>query len=286
MVIPQAGLFRPLSDNPKHRLNAPNGFLCKMMHEETEVQLYAAGPLNAQDLKVLLVIVAMAGMDKNTFNRDSTEPPFPELWRQLTTEGVATSRDSVGARTSAYEVLREAGLTDTGPNRRRLTDALIRLSTVRQITRKGNKVSSGANLLSFVHDEGTGDLLIGLTPQLASFVLGYTRQHVRISLEEVRALTLPAAIITHALLSARVRPGAAKPARYGIGTLADTAYGPSTNASTSRGRRQKILRAMDQISDLALWDVSFENDNVLISRQKQPIGGLRRYRESGRANKG
>jgi hypothetical protein len=286
MVIPQVGLFRALSGNPKHRPRSSTSLLCTMSYNGGDVQLHAAAPLNAQDLKILLVIVALAGMNKNRFNRTSTEPPFKALWSKLTNEGNAADNDALVTRTTAYEILQEVGLSDTGPNRRRLTNALISLSTVREIVWKGKKVSSGSNLLSFGHDEENGNLLIGLTPHIACFILGDERQHVRVSLEEVRSLDLPAAVIIHVLLSARVRPGAAKPARYGIGTLADTAYGPSTNASTSRGRRQKILRAMDQISDLALWDVSYENDNVLISRQKQPIGGLRRYRESGGANKG
>ncbi len=266
-MTPQVGLFRASSGNPKdHQPGPANGIVYRQVHDGVEVHYRAAGQMDATDWKHFLAVAALAGMDGDRINRESEEPPLPTLWDRFLSEGVAARKDGLRLRTTAYALLREAGLTDTGPNRKRLSESLMRLSMVRQFMRKGTRVMSGANLLSFAHDEDSGELSIGLSPQMARTILGESKQFVRISLEDVRALKDSAAVILHAVLSARLRPGDRRPAVYHLDTLGVAAYGPTDNASTRRNRRPKVREALAALGGLPQWRVMEDGDKVCIWR--------------------
>ena len=270
-VTPQVGLFRAVSDNPNDKAPSPkNGIVYQQIHDGVEVQFRAAGQCDATDWRHFLAVAALSGLEGERFNASSNTQPLATLWERFLSEGTASERDGLRLRTTAYAILREAGFTDTGPNRKRLTETLMRLSTVRQFLRKGNRVLSSANLLSFAHDEDSGELSIGLSPQMARTILGESKQHVRISLSDVRALEHPAAVILHGVLSARLRPGDRRPAIYGLDTLATAAYGPSDNATTSRTRRSRIRKALDDLNRLPQWRVMEEGNRVCIWRGDVP----------------
>lgn len=266
-VTPQIGLFRAVSDNPNDKGPRPkDGIVYHQVHDGVEIQFRAAGQCDATDWRHFLAVAALAGLDGDRFNKDSDTPPLPTLWDRFLSDGVAASRDGLRVRTTAYAVLKEAGLTDTGPNRKRLTETLIRLSMVRQFLRKGNRVISSANLMSFSHDEDSGELSVGLSPQMARTILGESKQHVRVSLEDVRALAHPAAVILHGVLSARLRPGDKRPAIYGLDTLGVLAYGPTNNQATVRTRRRRIKDALAELATLPQWSVMVKDDKAIIWR--------------------
>lgn len=270
-ITSQIGLFRATSDNPKDQMpGPPNGIVYQQIHDGIEVQFRAAGQMDATDWRHFLAIAALSGMDANRLNKESDTPPMPTLWDRFVTEGIALRKDGLHLKTTAYALLREAGLTDTGSNRKRLSESLVRLSMVRQFLRKGTKIMSGANLISFAHDEDSGELSIGLSPQMARTILGESKQHVRINLEDVRALKDSAAVILHAVLSARLRPGDRRPAVYYIDTLALAAFGPTDNASTKRNRRPKIKEALAALGTLPQWRVHVTDDKACIWRGDFP----------------
>ena len=176
-VTPQVGLFRAESSNPKDRPPPPkDGIVYQQNHDGMTIEFRAAGQMDATDWRHFLAIAALAGLDGDRFNGESDVPPLPTLWDRFLNEGVALRKDGLRLRTTAYAILREAGLADFGQNRKRLTTTLHRLAMIRQFLRKGNRAMSGANLLSFAHDEDSGELSIGLSPQMARTILGESKQ--------------------------------------------------------------------------------------------------------------
>lgn len=266
-VTPQVGLFRATSANPKDRPQPPrDGIVYQRVHDGVMVEFRSAGQMDATDWRYFLAMAALAGLGGDRISGASEASPMPTLWGQFMSEGIASARDGVRVRTTAPALLREAGMTDTGPNRRRLTETLKRLSMVRQFLQKGSRIVSSANLLSFAHDEDTGELSIGLSPQMARTILGESKQHVRVSLEDVRALSHPAAVILHGVLSARLRPRDKRPAIYHLDTLGTLAYGPSDNKATVRKRRGRIKEALSELSKLPQWKVMCDGDKACIWR--------------------
>jgi hypothetical protein len=272
-VTPQVGLFRAQSGNPKRQKRAPKSgnIVYQMEHDGITHEYRAAGQMDATDWKVLLSVAALSGMDGQRFNGTSDAAPLPTLWDRFLGEGMALGKDALRLRTTAYAILREAGMADNGQNRKRLTESLMGLSMVKQFLRRGNQIMSGANLLSFAHDEDSGELSIGLSSQMARKIIGEeSPQHIRISLTDVRTLKDSAAVILHAMLSCRLRVGDKRPAIYKIDTLAEAAYGPTTNENTKRGRRAKIREALADLRSLPTWGVADHDDKVAIWRTDVP----------------
>ena len=257
-VTPQSGLFRAVADNPKLR---PKGaVVLEHEHDGIRVQYRAAAQCDHVDWRTFLAIAALSGIDGERFNARDDVPPLPTLWDRFLTQGIAQTKDALRLRTTSYAVLKEAGLTDTGPNRKRLTETLIRLSSVRQFLFKGGRVVSGSNLLSFAHDEDSGELAIALSPQMARTILGESKQFIRVSLEDVRKLKDSAAVILHGVLSARLRPRDSRPASYHVDTLTDLAFGPTKNAATRRKRRGRIKEALADLNRLPQWQTLYDDE--------------------------
>lgn len=272
-VTPQVGLFRAQSGNPKNQRRAPKlgSIVYRMDHGGITHEYRAAGQMDATDWKILLAVAALSGMDGQRFNSTTESAPLPTLWDRFLGEGKALDKDALRLRTTAYSILREAGLADNGQNRKRLTEGLIGLSMVRQFLRRGNQVISGANLLSFAHDEDSGELSIALSSQMARKIIGEeSPQHIRISLTDVRSLKDSAAVVLHAMLSCRIRVGDKRPAVYNIDTLAKAAYGPTENPITIRTRRKRIREALADLQSLPNWGIADHNGKVAIWRTDVP----------------
>jgi hypothetical protein len=257
-ITPQSGLFRAVADNPK--LRPKGGVVLEREHDGMRIQYRASNQCDHVDWRTFLAIAAMSGIDGERFNARDVDPPLPTLWDRFLTQGVAETKDGLRLRTTSYAILKEAGLTDTGPNRKRLTETLIRLSSVRQFLFKGSRVVSGSNLLSFAHDEDSGELAIALSPQMARTILGESKQFVRVSLADVRTLKDSAAVILHGVFSARLRPRDSRPASYHVDTLADLAFGPTTNAATRRKRRGRIKEALADLARLPQWQTLYDEE--------------------------
>lgn len=257
-VTPQSGLFRAVADNPK--LRPKGGVVLEREHDGMRIQYRASNQCDHVDWRFFLAVAALSGMDGERFGAGDDVPPLPTLWDRFLAQGVAETKDGLRLRTTSYTILKEAGLTDTGPNRKRLTEALIRLSSVRQFLFKGSRAVSGSNLLSFAHDEDSGELAVALSPQMARTILGESKQFVRVSLEDVRKLKDSAAVILHGVFSSRLRPRDSRPASYHVDTLADLAFGPTENAATRRKRRGRIKEALADLNRLPQWRTFYDDD--------------------------
>lgn len=255
ITTPVSGLFR-VGELQKPKLEATEVIV---EHDGVEVSYTTPWRLGAEEWRVFLAVCALGGLDGTRFNGDTPDldEPLPTLWDRFITQGMARSRDALNLRTTAYALLKEIGQTDSGKNRRALSDRLERLSTVLQSLRKGNRIMSGSRLLSFAHDEDSGELCIGLSPQMARAILGESKQYVRISLVETRRLGSPAAVLLQGYFSARIRAGAS--AMYPIDDLAVIVYGSGpASEDTKRYRRSKIREALRSFADVTTWQITFE----------------------------
>jgi hypothetical protein len=213
--------------------------------------------------RTLLVICALAGLDGDPV----ATPDDSVVVGATTPEGRASTAPSLRIRTTVYALLRELGVQDSGRTRRRLVESLKRLACVRLFLSQGSRTLSAANLLSFAVDERTGELMIGLSPQVAAPILGEVRQYTAVSLEEVRTLFSPAAVILHAALSARLNPG--ETCRYAVDTVGDLVYGATTDAATRRKRRGRVRAAVEELGCLPAWRTSIDKGMMSVHRLRQ-----------------
>ncbi|WP_268915738.1 replication protein C, IncQ-type, partial [Aeromonas caviae] len=85
--------------------------------------------------------------------------------------------------------------------------------------------------------------------------------HVHVSLMERRELHSDTAQLAHAWLSAWLRQGNSNSIR--LDRLAEKVWGPpSKAAATNRKRRERIGKALDEISKLHGWNVKIEGRGV------------------------
>ena len=145
-------------------------------------------------------------------------------------------------KTTRYALLQAAGLDDKGRNYKLLENCLERLSMVGCRARRDGYDWS-MRLLSYA-ETPEGQLHIALNARCAEALAGH---HVHVSLIERRALHGDTAQLTHAWLSAWLRQGRTNSIR--LDRLADKVWGPSSdNASTNRSRRERVAKALQEIS--------------------------------------
>ena len=250
ITTPGSGLFR-VADRARPRLEATEVVI---EHDGVITTYVTPYRLGADDWRVFLALSALAGLDGTRF-RSAGGDKTPSLWDRLLASGVAEGKDGLRLRTTAYALLREIGLGDSGQNRIALTHSLERLSTVSQTLRKDNRVVSGARLVSFAHDENSGELTVALSSQVARAILGESKQFVRISLVEVRRLENAAAVLLQALFSSRQRPG--QTASYQLDHLVGVVYGPGAAPSNRmRQRRTLVRQALASFSGATSWQIA------------------------------
>ena len=257
ITTPGSGLFR-IAEKGRPKLEATQ---VSVLHDGVEITYTSAFRLGADDWKLLVAIAGLAGIDKDPFQGPGSGDPHQlTLWDHFLSHGEASKRTALRLRTTAYALLREIGLADSGQNRRNLSASLERLANVIQTFRRDQKVMSGAHLLGYAHDEESGELVIGLSPQMARTILGESRQYVRISLVELRKLG-PLASLLQAYFSARIRPGTSSSFR--LDDLVEITYGPETVApSTLRKRRERVREALLSFAGWTTWQISLNTSRT------------------------
>ena len=244
-----ASLFRPL-----HRGRRSGGLTIEYMHGGRQVQFNLWRGLDSRDQSVLLGAVGLAGMltaVDDTYRLPTTfvRPVGTRLWLDLNRCEDAARDHAVVLRTTRYALLQAAGLDNKGRNYGLLEDCLRRLSLVSCRVR-GDDYSWTMQLLSYLETR-EGHLHIALNTRCARALSG---PHVHVSLTERRELRREIAPLAHAWLSAWLREGSGGGIR--LDTLAEKIWGrASRNASTTRSRRERLAKALDEIGKLAGWTV-------------------------------
>ena len=110
-----------------------------------------------------------------------------------------------------------------------------------------------------------GRLYVALNPLIAQAVMG-GGQHVRISMDEVRALDSEAARLLHQRLCGWIDPG--KTGKASIDTLCGYVWPSEASPSAMRKRRQRVREALPELEALGWSVVEFAAGKYDITRPK------------------
>ena len=133
-----------------------------------------------------------------------------------------------------------ANIDDTKPVR----DCIERLWKVSIIVQNGKKRQGFRLLSQYASDEQDGKLYVALNPLIAQAVMG-GRQHVRINMNEVRALQTDPARLIHQRLCGWIDPGKAR--RVELDTLCSYVWPDDASTEAMKKRRQTARRALAEL---------------------------------------
>ncbi|MBJ3277049.1 replication protein C, partial [Salmonella enterica subsp. enterica serovar Derby] len=192
-------------------------------------------PLGADDLRILQGLVAMAGPGGLVLSPEPQTEAGQQLRLFLEPKWEAFQQDAMVVKGSYRALAREIGYAnpdDTKPVR----ECIERLWKVSIIAQNGRKRQGFRLLSEYASDEQDGKLYVALNPLIARAVMGGA-QHVRIDMDEVRALQTDPARLMHQRLCGWIDPG--KSGRVELDTLCGYVWpGQATNPNTLKTRRQ------------------------------------------------
>ncbi|RWR05099.1 replication protein C, IncQ-type [Paenirhodobacter populi] len=251
------GLFRSLGPGDRKRLKLDIAY---DYGDGEKLEFWGKEPLGAFDMRVFQGLIAMAGPDgrilENSKTADSIGQKLLTLLFDPADEETRMSvmkPQSVEIRDSLRRLAREIGAGDGGKDIKRIRESIERLFGVTVMIRIGRK-SYGSRLLSFyASDEESGALRVSLNPRLAHVIMG-GGQYARIDLVEARSLESDPARLIHQRISAFIDPGASR--EVSIERLSEYVWPDAADTPrTARSRLTKVRKAVEEIRDLALWNI-------------------------------
>src|SRR5574340_859835 len=182
------------------------------------------------------------------------------MWSMTTATASGSSSVARNRRALAREI-GYANIEDSKPIR----DCIERLWKVSIIAQNGRKRQGFRLLAEYASDEADGRLYVALNPLIAQAVMG-GGQHVRISMDEVRALDSEAARLLHQRLCGWIDPG--KTGKASIDTLCGYVWPSEASGSTMRKRRQRVREALPELVALGWTVTEFAAGKYDITRPK------------------
>jgi hypothetical protein len=243
------GLFRSFKrgERKKLKLDVTYAF------GDDSIRFWGPEPLGADDLRILQGLVAMAGPSGLVLSPEPRTDAARQLRLSLEPKWEAVQQDAMVVKGSFGQLVRELGYTDDGGKQFRTVRASIeRLWAVSVIVeRSGNR--QGFRILSdYASDEHAGKLYVALNPLFAQAVLG-GRQHVRINMNEVRAIKSDPARLIHQRLCGWIDP--AKIGRVELDTLCGYIWPDAATPEAMKKRRQTARKALAELAAIG-WMVS------------------------------
>lgn len=246
-----ACLFRPVCRGKRPVLNVDYHFdglrLRFVCHETPDVR----------DQSILLAAIGLAGLDSLPLDKEAQGQIGKQLWLDLQPMEQAIFDTATVVTCSYYQLLEAAGMDSTSKlSYDRLKDILWRLSMIGCRAYKDGYDWS-MKVLSYAA-RPDGRISIAMNSRFAAALAG---QHVRVSLEERRALSgkqkgSEVAELLHCYLTAWIRDGQKQ--RIYVDGLATKIYGnESKNPTTVRDRRSMLVAALRLIEGLKGWNVHF-----------------------------
>ena len=221
-------------------------------------------PLGADDLRILQGLVAMAGPSGLVLEPEPETLGGQQLRLFLEPKWEAVTADAMVVKGSYRALAREIGyanIEDSKPIR----DCIERLWKVSIIAQNGRKRQGFRLLAEYASDEADGRLYVALNPLIAQAVMG-GGQHVRISMDEVRALDSETARLLHQRLCGWIDPG--KTGKAAIDTLCGYVWPSEASGSTMRKRRQRVREALPELVALGWTVTEFAAGKYDITRPK------------------
>ncbi|MHB8978783.1 MAG: replication protein C, IncQ-type [Trichloromonadaceae bacterium] len=245
-----ASLFRPIT-----RGRRPRAFEMTTENDGLILRWRSFEHLDSRDQSVLYACAALVMLEPGGhLNGQSSGKMGQQLWLDLVPEERAVKDNAIAFDTSYYKILEAAGMESSGKDHYdRLKDILNRLSDV-SIRAQKDGYDWKMRLLSFAA-RPDGGVSIALNARMAAALAGH---HVKINLDERRQLgTTDTEHICHGWLSAWIRAGQSK--QIGIDKLAEKIWGAeSAKEATIRKRRERTIKALEQIGSLDGWKIKIE----------------------------
>jgi hypothetical protein len=255
------GLFRSLKrgERKRSKLDVVYDF-----GDGNRIEFSGPEPLGSDDLRVLQGLVAMAGPGGLVLSPEPKTEAGRQLRLFLEPKWEAVQQDAMVVKGSYRALAREIGYAnpdDTKPVR----ECIERLWKVSIIAQNGTKRQGFRLLSEYASDEQDGKLFVALNPLIARAVMG--GRHVRIDMDEVRALQTDPARLMHQRLCGWIDPG--KSGCVELDTLCGYAWPiQATNVNTLKTRRQAARKALPELAALG-WTVrEYAKNKFEISRPK------------------
>lgn len=227
---------------------------------DEKITVTSAYRLGAEDLSILLGILAIAGQEtRGKVLRPAEKEAHRAIIEQhLQAVGEALAAEHVSIETTIAELLEYAGLTDAGRNFEHTADKLHRLRGVYYSRERirGNvreRLSGASENLLFYRVTEDGALKITLCDRLSRAILG--KPFKMVWLPDFRALRGSVARILFVRLSVIVRPGDTVSLTYD--RLVDLVYDETPNGLSGqqmKDRRRALREAIAEINELPSWD--------------------------------
>lgn len=242
------GLFRSLKrgERKREKLDVTYEY-----GDGKKIEFSGPEPLGADDLRILQGLVAMAGPNGLVLSPEPKTEGGQQLRLFLEPKWEAVKQDALVIKGSYRALAREIGyanIDDTKPIR----DCIERLWKVSIIAQVGGKRRGFRLLSEYASDDTAGQLFVALNPILAQAVMG-GGQHVRIDMDEVRALTGDTTRLIHQRLCAWIDIG--KSGRATIETLCSYAWPSEASPNTMKKRRQRAKEALAELKLLG-WTIT------------------------------
>lgn len=188
------GLFRALKrgERKRSKLDVTYDY-----GDGKRIEFSGPEPLGADDLRILQGLVAMAGPNGLVLGPEPKTEGGRQLRLFLEPKWEAVTADAMVVKGSYRALAKEIGAeVDSGGALKHIQDCIERLWKVSIIAQNGRKRQGFRLLSEYASDEADGRLYVALNPLIAQAVMG-GGQHVRISMDEVRALDSETARLLH-----------------------------------------------------------------------------------------
>lgn len=258
------GLFRSLQRGERKRSK-----LDVVYHygEGNRIEFSGPEPLGADDLRILQGLVAIGGPVGLVLSPEPHTEAGQRLRLSLDPKWEAVHQNAMVVKGSYRGLAREIGYAnpnDTKPIR----ECIERLWKVSIIVQSAGKRQGFRLLSEYSSEEREGKLYVALNPLIAHAVMG-GGHHVRINMEEVRALKTDAARLIHQRLCGWINPG--KSGKVEMDTLCGYVWpDKSINTNTIKTRKQTTKKALSELTSVGWTLREYAKNKWEICRSKNP----------------
>ena len=258
------GPIQFLRHSPSHCL-APGLFRALQKGERRQAKLevaydYGKGrsiefsgpePLGADDLRVLQGLIAMAGPSGLLLEPEPSTECGHQLRLFLEPKWEAVGLDAIVVKGSYRYLARVIGYANID-NCTTIKTCIERMWKVSIIVQQGSKRKGFRLLAEYESDDTAGQLYVALNPMIAEAVLPGGR-HVRIDMDEVRALRTANARLIHQRLCAWINPG--KREKIALDTLCGYLHPSAVSGNALRKRHERLRNTLSELQNIG-WLVT------------------------------